>query len=260
MNLKSLVIGTPLEHPARRFLHMMIGGPRPTPIAESELREARDNAYVRALLKSMLKRDSVCIDVGAHQGFFLGQFLEFAPMGQHLAFEPIPKLASELKHKFPSVKVYENALSDYEGQTTFQYVPEFAGWSGLRRQSYPRATHPQSIQVTLRRLDHVVEDHATIAFIKIDVEGAELEVLRGAAGVLRRQRPVVYFECAKIHHINYETTPKMVHECLTGCGMGLFLVDRTGPLTIEAFTEIYEVSHQSGYDRKAHSNYLAFPI
>ena len=164
MKLKSLVTGTPLERPARRFLHMLIGGPRPTPIAESELREARDNACVRALLRSLLKRDSFCIDVGAHQGFFLRQFLEFAPIGQHFAFEPIPRLASELKHKFPSVKVYEYALSDYEGQSTFQFVPEFAVWSGLRRQPYPRATHPQSIPVTLRRLDNVVADGASIAF------------------------------------------------------------------------------------------------
>jgi FkbM family methyltransferase len=36
-----------------------------------------------------------------------------------------------------------------------------------------------------------------VVFIKIDVEGAELEMLRRSTTILRRWRPVVYFECAK---------------------------------------------------------------
>ena len=136
MNLKRLMIGTPLERPARIFHRLLTGGPHATSNIECELRDARDNAYVRALLRNKLKRDSNCIDVGAHSGFFLCQFIEFAPEGRHWAFEPIPALAAELKRNFPSVKVHECALSDQEGQTTFQYVPELPGWSGLRAQPY----------------------------------------------------------------------------------------------------------------------------
>jgi FkbM family methyltransferase len=260
MNLKRLINGTPLERPARQFYRLLTGGPRPAPITEWELRDARDNAYVRALLRSTLKRDSNCIDVGAHSGFFLRQFLEFAPAGRHWAFEPIPVLAGELRREFPTVEVRNCALSDQEGQATFQYVPELPGWSGLRPQPYPVATHPQSIPVTIQRLDHLIMDEVPVAFVKIDVEGAELEVLRGAAGVLRHQRPVVLFECAKVHHSSYATTPKAVHEWLAECGMGVFLLDQTGPLTVEAFTEIYEASHRSGYDRTAQGNYLAMPV
>lgn len=261
MNLKDLIIGTPWESPARR-LHRLLtgGGPRIAPITEWELRDARDNAYVRALLRATLKRDSNCIDVGAHSGFFLRQFLEFAPAGRHLAFEPIPALAAELRQKFPGVEVHGYALSDQEGQATFHYVPELPGWSGLRSQPYPVATHPQMIPVELRRLDHLITESTPIAFIKIDVEGAELEVLRGAAGILRYQKPVVLFECGKIHHTSYATTPKTIHEFLASCGMGVFLLDQSGPLTLEAFTEIYEASHRSGYDRTAQGNYLAMPV
>jgi len=259
MNLKRLMIGTPLERPARIFHRLLTGGPHATSNIECELRDARDNAYVRALLRNKLKRDSNCIDVGAHSGFFLCQFIEFAPEGRHWAFEPIPALAAELKRNFPSVKVHECALSDQEGQTTFQYVPELPGWSGLRAQPYPVRTHRQTIHVELRRFDSLIAQDAPIAFIKINVEGAELEVLRGAAEILRRQNPIVLFECAKIHHSHYDTTSKAIHEFLTRYGMGVFLLDQTGPLTLQAFTDVYEASHRSGYDRTAQSNYLAMP-
>jgi FkbM family methyltransferase len=255
--IKHLIIGTPLERPARRFYKLLAGRP---PISEWDLREARDNAYIRALLRGTLKRTSNCIDVGAHSGVFLHQFLEFAPEGRHWAFEPIPAMADELRRKFSTVEVHSCALSDQDGHTTFQYVPERPAWSGLRPQPYPRATHPQSIPVTIKRLDSLIPDDSAIGFVKIDVEGAELEVLRGAEAVFRRCRPVVLFECGKIHHTHYATTPQDVHAFLTRCGMGVFLMDQTGPLAVEEFAAIYEASHRSGYDRTAWGNYLAMPV
>jgi len=167
---------------------------------------------------------------------------------------------SELRRKFSTVEVHGYALADKDGQAAFQYVPELPGWSGPRPQPYPRATHPQNIPVTIRRLDGLIPEDVAITFVKIDVEGAELEVLRGAEAVLRRCKPIVFFECAKIHHTNYATTPQDVHKFLTKCGMGIFLMDQTGPLTVEEFEAVYEASHRSGYDRTASGNYLAMPV
>ncbi len=258
--MKNLIIGTRLEQPARRLKSLFKGKRRPALISEWELRDARDNAYMRCLLRSKLKQDSNCIDVGAHSGFFLRQFLEFAPNGSHLAFEPIPLLAAKLRNEFPGVTVQECALSDQDGETSFQYVPELPGWSGLRPQPYPVSTHPEKIQVKLRRLDDLVPEDKPIAFIKIDVEGAELEVMRGAEKILKHLRPIVVFECGKIHHTYYDTTPEKVHSWLLSCGMGVFLLDQTGPLSLEQFNEVYETSHRTGYDRKSHGNYLAMPL
>jgi FkbM family methyltransferase len=260
MSLKRLLTWTRLERAARRFYGLLGREARPDPTREWQLRDARDNACIRTLFQRVLKRDSNCVDVGAHSGFFLRQFLEFAPAGRHWAIEPIPMLAAQLTREFPNVQVCKCALSDHEGQATFQYVPELPGWSGLRPQPYPVTTHPQSIPVELRRLDQLIPADTPIAFIKIDVEGAELEVLRGAAGILRQQKPLVLFECGKIHHTSYSTTAKDVHEWLASCGLGVFLLDQAGPLKVETFTEIYEASHRSGYDRTAHGNYLAMPV
>src|SRR5262249_51341299 len=90
------------------------------------------------------------------------------------------------------------------------------------------------------------------------VEGAELEVLRGGTDLLRRCRPVVYFECAKMHHAYYLTTPQHVFDLFASCDMGVFLLDQT-PLSREQFVEVYEASHRSGYDRTSWGNYIAMP-
>jgi FkbM family methyltransferase len=229
-------------------------------ITEWDLRSARDDAYTRSLLRSTLKHDSICIDVGAHSGVYLRQFLEFAPDGKHWAFEPIPALAEQLRQNFPKLEVHDVALSDEDGEASFQYVPELPGWSGLRPQPYPVPTNPQSIPVRVRRLDGLVPADAVITFIKIDVEGAELQVLRGAKALLTRCRPIVLFECGKVHHTFYATTPEQVHQFLAECGLGVFLMDQTGPLTAQKFAQIYETSYQSGYDRNAWGNYLAIPV
>jgi hypothetical protein len=95
--------------------------------------------------------------------------------------------------------------------------------------------------------------------MKIDVEGGELEVLRGGENFLKRCRPVTYFECGKIHHAFYETKPQQVFDLFASCGMGVFLLDRT-PLSREKFQEIYEASYNSGYDRTAWGDYLAMAV
>ena len=254
--VKRLVVGTVLEKPLRQLYRHLTGAHTKPPVTEWDLREARDNAYLRALLPSTLEAQSNCIDVGAHRGSFLRLFLEFAPAGRHYAFEPIPALAIKLRQEFPRIEVYNCALSNRDGQATFQYVPELPGWSGLRPQPYPVKVNPQAIQVTLRPLDSVIPEDMTITFIKIDVEGAELEVLQGAQGLLRRCQPVVYFECGKIHHDQYQTTPEQVFDLFASCGMGVFLLDQT-PLSQEEFVGVYEASYNSGYDRTAWGNYLA---
>lgn len=256
--VKRLVVGTVLEKPMRQ-LYRHLTSARSKPPTEWDLREARDNACLRALLPSILEEQSNCIDVGAHKGSFLRLFLEFAPGGRHYAFEPIPSLAIKLRQAFPGIEVYNCALSNGDGQATFHYLPELPAWSGLRPQPYPSKVNPRMIQVTLRPLDSVMPADMTVAFIKIDVEGAELEVLQGAQELLRRCQPVVYFECGKIHHAQYQTTPEQVFDLFASCGMGVFLLDQT-PLSQKEFVGVYEASYNSGYDRTAWGNYLAMPL
>ena len=263
--LKSLIKGTPIEAPTR-FVYRALtgrGGAKPRKSGQAtewKEREQRDTANIERVLHAALTETSNCLDVGANEGVFLRQFLHFAPRGHHHAFEPIAPLAVKLKENFPTVDVRQCALGAATGRANFCFVPTRPAWSGLRTQPYPEPVQPQEIEVEIFRLDDLLPADWRVDFIKIDVEGAELEVLEGAVETIKRTRSQILFEHARIHNTSYATTPADIHALLSErCGLQLYCLDGTGPLTSEALTAIYDRSHASGYDRFAQTNFLARP-
>jgi hypothetical protein len=77
--------------------------------------------------------------------------------------------------------------------------------------------------------------------LKVDVEGAEHLVLRGALGTLTTHRPLVLFEHQKSTASHYGSGPEEMYELLTGeAGMRIFDMDGSGPYTLASFQEAYE--------------------
>ena len=109
-----------------------------------------------------------------------------APQIEVVAFEAIPEKAANLARRFPKIAVHQCAAGDGEGEVPFFVVPTASGFSSLAR-----TTDANEIRVPMRRVDALV---SRADVIKIDVEGAELGVLRGAARLINSSRPVVMFE------------------------------------------------------------------
>jgi hypothetical protein len=65
-----------------------------------------------------------------------------------------------------------------------------------------------------------------IHFIKIDVEGGELQVLKGGAETIRRNRPVIVFEHGLGAADCYGTQPEDVYELLSFCGLRISTMER----------------------------------
>ena len=78
--------------------------------------------------------------------------------------------------------------------------------SGLRERIYDKPTRLESITVSVRTLDALNLPLSSLKFIKIDVEGGEYDVLRGARGCIKRCKPVITFECGESAFVNYGTT------------------------------------------------------
>jgi FkbM family methyltransferase len=197
------------------------------------MREPPSNAVYDAQTVSVIERcllpHSSCVDVGCHQGSVLEHVLRLAPRGRHFAFEPLPAYATLLRERFAQarVAVFELALSDTAGEATFQHVVTNPSYSGLRRRRYDRDDERlEEIRVRTERLDALLPPELPIALIKIDVEGAELQVLRGATETLRRWKPVVVFEHGLGAADHYGTTPEAVHELLAGCGLRVSTMER----------------------------------
>ena len=155
------------------------------------------------------------IDVGdtvVDAGAFIGTHtLAFArhvgPGGQVYAFEPHP-IAFELlklnieQNELPNVKPFNVALSDTRGNL---HIPKAVlndvdnpEQFSLPIGSEVASTDTDSIDIELTPLDQYKMDRCDL--IKIDVEGMELNVLKGSAKTLRRFHPLVFAECLSLHN------------------------------------------------------------
>lgn len=215
------------------------------------LRQDRDdNDHLRAILGAILEPDSNCIDVGAHKGVFLSHIIRLAPRGRHIAYEPLPDLAAELVRHFPSVDVRRRALSDHQGEAEFVHVVTRPGWSGFRERPYPDQEKVRRITVPTESLDTALAPDYVPHFIKIDVEGAEEQVLRGAMETLCRHRPIVALEHGLGSADYYGTRPQTIHALLTvEAGLSIFDLDGGGPYSAQAFA--------GAFARRERVNFLA---
>ena len=141
----------------------------------------------------ILTSEANTIDIGAHLGSQLSLQVRLAHRGRHMAFEPVPQKARWLRQKFPEVDVREVALHERASRNEFFVNTARPGYSGLRPHEAKEGDFYR-ITVQQQSLDDVLGDSAEIDFIKIDVEGGELFVLKGAVGVLARCKPTLLFE------------------------------------------------------------------
>jgi FkbM family methyltransferase len=201
--------------------------------------DIRDHEQLVALLERLLEPGSDCLDVGAHEGAVLREVVRLAPGGRHVAWEPLPAQAARLRERFPSVDVREAALSDHAGERPFAHVLDEPGWSGFVARPTPAGGRVETIAVRCERLDDALPEGVRPVFVKIDVEGAEEQVLLGASETLRRHRPIIAFEHGAGSADHYGTTPERIHDLLTvELDYRILGLDGEGPYPAERFGAI----------------------
>lgn len=154
---------------------------------------------LRHRLCRTLRAGMTYLDVGAHIGYFslLASAL-VGPTGEVHAFEPdsecFARLCTNATRSSARMFTYQFAVADKVGDVTFHRspTPGESGWGSLLADR----EHRQQVAALATTLDAWSEARgiARVGFIKIDAEGAELLVLRGARELLRITRPFVYLE------------------------------------------------------------------
>lgn len=194
-----------------------------------------------------LSEDSNCIDVGCYKGEILDLIIQAAPYGNHFGIEPIPRQYDFLTSKFkknPNCKILNLAAANKSGVTSFNYVITNPSYSGIRKREYDRTGEKDTtIEVETELLDNIIPTNLKIDLIKIDVEGAELLVLKGASKIISQYRPLVIFEHGLGASDYYDTSPNNVYKYFKSKSMkvstlGSFLKGRES-LSLDEFNDQY---------------------
>jgi FkbM family methyltransferase len=161
-----------------------------------------DNVLVA--LRRVVTEDSICVDAGANIGLYSLGLSSLAPRGRVLAFEPSVGAMKWLDENLAfnhvaNVETFGVALSDRVGTLHFHDVPWFlAGSFTTQDGAYlsSDAVGSTLVDVVSTTLDAFVTEVGIerVDVIKIDVEGAEMAVIDGAARTLAEHRPVVVME------------------------------------------------------------------
>jgi len=184
----------------------------------------------QSALKTVLAESDNFYDIGANVGFFsvIGARL-VGTSGKVFCFEPFPANSRQIKYNadlngFENVQVIEVALGSIDAEAPF-WVSAQPTWGKLASTGKMPDKLIREIRVKVRRLDALVEEGGLPApdVIKIDVEGAEVDVLSGAIETLRRHRPRLVIE---LHGTN-----AAVGDLLSGLAYKTVVIGEAVPIT-----------------------------
>lgn len=152
-------------------------------------------------IQGLLQDGARCVDIGANVGLLtLAMANVVGRSGQVLAIEPGPKLCRRMRENIAlnprlrdRITVLSVGLAETAGAMFWVECEDHPGNATLEDKAPEKAEHAR---VTVAPLDAVVgeEGWSKVDFVKIDVEGMELNVLRGAVGLLKQCRPLLVFE------------------------------------------------------------------
>lgn len=193
--------------------------------------------YEPRLMDFLASRDTngwVCVDIGANVGaisLLLAKLV--GPEGKVFAIEPGPPNVARLNANFelnPDLAAQTEIVACGMGRTRSEL------WWAEEKDNPGNAMLAQegSHRIPVDTLDNFVREHDLdgLDFIKIDVEGMELDVMQGGKQSLLRFRPMLYFETlARYGDVHSGSNFQLIESFLTGvCGYELFRISHRGEL------------------------------
>jgi len=141
----------------------------------------------------------VCYDIGGYKGYYAG-IMALKGAQKVYVFEPMPANAEKIQQLISlnptlPISLEKYAVSDTNGNATFKIMPEET-MGKLHASSFePNQQESTIIEVDCITIDRLIEKNFPAPdFIKIDVEGAEEFVLRGASKLFAAKKPILMIE------------------------------------------------------------------
>ena len=228
----------------REFLHEINAGPArgliypiSLPLDKAIWAGTYESDLASAVAAAVNKGD-VCYDVGAYRGFFGGVFA-LAGAGEVIAFEPFPENYAQLQRLAANnpqlpLRLEQIALGREEGMAEFSVMPD-SSMGKLAGSSFQTDAQRASVlQVPLRILDGLISEsgYPPPQIMKIDVEGAEADVLQGAMRTLQTSRPILFIEA------HSQELANKCSELLEGLGYNVRVLEKERALARDSAWEI----------------------
>jgi FkbM family methyltransferase len=180
--------------------------------------------------------DGVVIDLGANEGNFTAAVLAFAPTARVLAVEPAPAARARLEARFagePGVTVVPKAVAERSGTATLHLTAHDHNSSLHAPRADMQALYEdpgwgvvETVEVPTVTLDELAGEER-IAVVKLDVQGAELEVLRGAGHALANTRAVL-MEVTFVSHYHDDAGFQALNRRMLDAGFDLVSISEPG--------------------------------
>lgn len=222
----------------KRAAFSVLPASRRLPVRVAWMRAVRTLEPEVLAIPSIVGRGGTALDIGANHGVY--SYFMVRHFDRVVAFEPQPVCADSLRSWAKGrVEVRQVALSDHQGEGVLT-VPVKAGvpLTGYARLDESVDGASADLPVRVERLDDQGLDN--VRFVKIDVEGHELAVLRGGESLLRTEQPVLLVEIEQRHLAPGRTIAEIVAH-LSACGYDCFF--RTAGGWTE-FSEFRPDAHQ----------------
>jgi len=180
------------------------------------------------MIDRLVKDGDVVFDIGANIGWYSLNLAISRRSTQLFAFEPIPKTYACLQknigiNQIRNVTAFNYGLADKPGEFPMYYYPEGSGNSSLS--NLTERDDIQTVMCKLRTLDDVVAELDTrVNFIKCDVEGAELLVLRGGLETIKRDKPIIFAEILRKWSAKFGYKPNDIIDLLSAEGYEAFTI------------------------------------
>jgi FkbM family methyltransferase len=189
------------------------------------------------LISALLAPDTVYFDVGANIGLMALPLLHTCPGCTVVSFEPSPNTLQFLSRTAKDSgfgdrwRIIGKAAGSTIGSLEFcTAATELGAFDGF--QDTKRAGNTQKVTVPVTTLDAEWEamGKPPVSFIKIDVEGAEMQTLQGAISCIKHEQPYILLEWNPINLIAYECDPESLLKLADSLGYQVFSVPSLVPV------------------------------
>jgi FkbM family methyltransferase len=182
-----------------------------------------------ALARAAAGARLIC-DIGANIGYYSNSWARnLAPGGRVHSFEPVPSTYSRLVRNIALNGLQERVIAKNCGlgdkvATLTMYVPAFSGSGAASLMNLHQDEGSLEVQVPVDTLDRYFRANHIESFdlAKIDVEGAELLVVKGGADAIRTHRPLLFLELLRKWSKPFGYHPNDLIALLHGWGYGCF--------------------------------------